>query len=598
MKIKRSVFTTFLMFFLVSTLCGVHCFALEGNGVETRQASLTNVGQPAPLNVSGVTINEAPKETGSDYLAEIEKEITDFEKRHIVKKSGTQGEEYTFDDCLAMAIKRHLPITIAKDKVDLAERKLFKALRDLFPGADLYYENDYGFKMQKGDVTPGDRTNQWFRSRKATTSLSQPLFRGGALWNKVNEERANLHAAQAEYDKVFFDLSVEVAKVFFALSKARTMLSSKEILVKIANESLALSQEKMNAALISEIEHLNVQSLQGQLQHDLEKAREDIALAMVDVQKVLRVDVSEPIDVVLLEGAYSDVVKKDLEIYGKKVEAMNEKEKEKELDKLVKTAYDKRPEFVIQKNKVAAASYAMKEAIGGWFPQFNVSASKGLKKEAYVEDEKDNKIPWSDEHRAALNSSWNIFGSTLRYVYDRNRQARGVEATVGPDSSGGRDGYLDSRNIASVSLLDNVDQFVKTKETDVKREEALLELETSEKDIVSEVKESYFNYNRALIQLGSVYKRLSYRQKLVELAKHRSEINEIQLSEYIQAEIDLVNEKDALYKAMVDYFLAKVSLSKAIGVQDYLPIKLSETIVSKEKENLPNSSSHEEQGGV
>ena len=99
-------------------------------------------------------------------------------------------------------------------------------------------------------------------------------------------------------------------------------------------------------------------------------------------------------------------------------------------------------------------------------------------------------------------------------------------------------------------------------------------LELSEKDIVSEVKESFYNYKRALIQLRSVYKRLAYRKKLVELAKHRSEINEIQISEYIQAEIDLINEQNNLYNAMVDFFLAKTSLNKAIGIKDYSPIQI------------------------
>ncbi len=122
--------------------------------------------------------------------------------------------------------------------------------------------------------------------------------------------------------------------------------------------------------------------------------------------------------------------------------------------------------------------------------------------------------------------------------------------------------------------MDGLDQFSQTKEAEISRKEALLELELSEKDIVSEVKESFYNYNRALVQLRSVNKRLAYRQKLVELAKHRSEINEIQLSEYLQSEMDLINERDNLYKAMVDYFLAKVSLNKAIGVKDYMPIKV------------------------
>ena len=68
----------------------------------------------------------------------------------------------------------------------------------------------------------------------------------------------------------------------------------------------------------------------------------------------------------------------------------------------------------------------------------------------------------------------------------------------------GADGYYDRKNVFSVSVLDGLDQFAKTKEAEIAYKEALLELELSEKDIISEVKESFYNYNRAMIQLKSV----------------------------------------------------------------------------------------------
>jgi outer membrane protein TolC len=114
---------------------------------------------------------------------------------------------------------------------------------------------------------------------------------------------------------------------------------------------------------------------------------------------------------------------------------------------------------------------------------------------------------------------------------------------------------------------------VTTKEAEIATKEAILEFELSEKDMVSEVKESYYNYNRAKIQMRSILKKIAYREKLVELAKHRSEINEIQISEYLQSEIDLVEERNTLYQAMIDYFIARASLNKAIGVSNFFDIE-------------------------
>ena len=47
------------------------------------------------------------------------------------------------------------------------------------------------------------------------------------------------------------------------------------------------------------------------------------------------------------------------------------------------------------------------------------------------------------------------------------------------------------------------------------------------------------------------------------------EDNEIQISEYLQAELDLVNERDALLQALIDYFISEVALNKAFGLQGY-----------------------------
>jgi outer membrane protein TolC len=522
----------------------------------------------APLQTESVALasvdtEETSGETVYDYLTEVEEEILFLEKKNLAN-ANAYTEELYFDDCLQIAIQNHLPIEIAEDKISLYERKLVQAIRELFPSLNVFFEHNVGFKLLKSDTNPGDRSNQNFRSEKWRMALQQPLFRGGALWNKVNEERANLRSAHAEYNKVFLDLSVEVSRAYFNYAKAKTILEHKESILVIAKESLRISEEKMKAALISEIEHLNVQSQESQMHHDLEVVREDIALALLDVQKALHLDVDIPVQVVKIEGEYSQAIKREMDAQDATQEK-TEDEQQKIIDALLERAYDNRPEFIIQKSKLDAAMYREKQAVGGWFPQATVGYEIGQKAEAYKED--DGNAPWDEEHRATFDLRWNVMGNTMRYMYDKNKQGTGVEATE--PSLVGIDGYYDRKNQVSFSLLDGLDQFAKTKEAEISRKEAQLELELSEKDIISEVKESYYNYNRALIQLKSTHKRLAYRQKLVELAKHRSEINEIQLSEYIQAEMDLVNEYDTLYKAMVDFLLAKIALNKSVGSKEF-----------------------------
>lgn len=503
------------------------------------------------------------------YLDEVAKELSYFNDEYI--QTGAIAGVYTsFGDCMSQAVRNHLPLVIAEDKISLGKRKLLKAVRELFPSFTVMYEHNRGFKLYKDDTDPTDmvNTSQQFRSEKIRYSVSHPIYRGGALWNTVRAERANLMVAQAEYKKVFYDLSVEVARSYLNLIKAKSTLARRERMSITVDNVLHMSEEKMAAGLISEIEHLNVQSQQSQIQHDIEAAKESFELSIVDFKKIMHIEVAAFASTRAFDDAFIEQISAKLEREAEAVDAGNEKAQEAKIDELVKRAYENRPEFRIQKHKLESAEWLEKVAHGGWLPQVNLVAEIGRKAEAYTAD--DNHAPWDDEHRIGIEVQWNLGGSTSQYTYDKNRQGTGVEAT---DTSVAMDGYYDRINRGGVGVLDGLEQFSRTKEAEIARKEARLELELSEKDIVSEVKETYYNYNRSLIQIKSIFKKLAYRQKLVELAKHRSEINEIQISEFIQAEMDLMQENEKLYQTMTDYFLAKIALNKAIGVKDFLPLE-------------------------
>lgn len=507
------------------------------------------------------------------YLDQIEYELF-ADEDILLPVSEREGYYTSLDDCLYSAVKQHLPLQIAKDKISLAKRKLFKSIRELFPGIKATYEHVWGFKIYKEDSDPLDVVDesQKFRSEKIRYSISQPLYQGGKLWNDMQGTRAALRIAKAEYKKVYYDISVEVARAYFAAVKAKTMLAHKERLEKDVQTVVAVSEEKMEAGLISEIEHLNVQSQVSQAEHDVQAVRDEFDLQVLEFKKVLHHEVDDAVAVEAFDDAFLDRVKAQAGVDGAQDKEVQEDAQVEELDHFIKLAYQNRPEFAIQKGKVEVAEFQEKVANAGWLPQINLVGETGRKAEAYRAN--DNNATWRDEHHVMITCTWNFGGNVVKHEFDKNRQATGVEATeVDIASSVGADGYYDRKNTASLSVFGGLDQYSKTKEAAVKRKEAQLELELSEKDIVSEVKEAYYNYNRSLVQLKSVFKKMAYRQKLVDLARHRSEINEIQISEYIQAKMDLVNERDQLYQTVVDYLLAKVSFNKAIGIRDYLPLE-------------------------
>ena len=73
--------------------------------------------------------------------------------------------------------------------------------------------------------------------------------------------------------------------------------------------------------------------------------------------------------------------------------------------------------------------------------------------------------------------------------------------------------------------------------------------------------------------MESSLKRNQYRQKLVQVAQNRLQKAEIEISEYLQAELDLAEERARLDRALADLFKAKSKLNRAIGIRDFLPME-------------------------
>jgi outer membrane protein TolC len=121
--------------------------------------------------------------------------------------------------------------------------------------------------------------------------------------------------------------------------------------------------------------------------------------------------------------------------------------------------------------------------------------------------------------------------------------------------------------------LDGLQALVEGKEAEVDKLDQIVELENAEKEVVQDVKQAFFDYQKSLIQVESTLKRVDYRERLARLAEHRLGKNEIQVSEYIQAEIDLLRERTELHRALKDYFSAKAKLNRAVGRREFLPIE-------------------------
>lgn len=473
----------------------------------------------------------------------------------LAKEQFLESRGKTLATVLSRAIDVYIPAQVAKERVSLAKFRIAKAIRDLLP------EASFNAVVKSGSLSGasflGDNWRMQFR---------QPIFRGGVLWNTLFLEMSNLEIAKAEYDKAISDLIADVSEAYLEYERTRNVLHDQEQLFEKVKEQKRISDEKYKAKLISEIEKLNSDSLTSQAQYDLETAEQELEIAKLELQKFLKLENEDEIEI----KALYDLDRFDVESFQKAITIPKRDGSlsDGDLNGLIETAYQSRPDLQVEAYKLKGTQLAYRVALGRRLPQFDMLLEFGELAEAFVQDLDSKRRPkHSHEFRFGMEMTWPLAGNTLKYTYDHDQRAPSVT-----QFQSGR-GTRTRSNSFSVGFLDDLGQFSSMIEAKISNLEQVVELEKTERDVVREVKEAYFNFKKALIQVESAYKRMGYRGRLAQLAKHRLETNEIQISEYLQAEMDFTEERALVYKALSDFFLSKAKLNRAIGIRDYLMVE-------------------------
>ncbi len=558
---------------LIVFIAGVSLFSLPLNAAE-EMAMKPAVPSPPPADLRQQAIEEQVRLLREERIEKMPYLDQGFIRNTITKEGIRERNEFielgkkSLLDVLERSIDIHTPAIAARERIALARRRVFAALRELFP------EMSWRFQHRDGSLGSGGP----FNSQDWRWTFRQPIFRGGILWNTLIQERAEMIGAEKQYDVVISDLIREVATAYFKYNRHfETVLDHQRGLEKV-RRFVEISDQKWEEQIISEIEHLNVQSLSSQMQFDYESARQEMELARLELQSFLGLGVN---DTLVVQEAYS----LDQMIENNRAPARDESLEEASpmrapaapttasaesgevpnLEVLIDLGYQHRPELQVESSKLLAARLEEKIKWGELLPRIDVVLEFGKLGEAFNDQSLDPKL--RKEFRLLLEASWNAMGNQVRYEFENDERAPTVT-----QFQGGGTGTQTSRNTVTLGVLDGLDALVEAKEAEVEKLDQIEELENAEKEMIRDVKTAYFNYQRALIQLRSTLKRAVYRERLVVLSKHRLDNNEIQVSEYLQAEIDYLRERSSMHEALEAYFTARAELNRGVGIRDFLPM--------------------------
>lgn len=492
-------------------------------------------------------------------------ELTDgFIRKIITEEAVVSKEEFLrakshgLDACIQRAIQEHMPAKAATERVKLTKQRILKAMRDLFAEAS--------FEME---ARSGTLSGQAFKGDSYHVRFKQPVFRSGTLWASYLRERAILAGSEAEQRQIINDLVQRVSNAYFESIRSQVVLKDRRRFLKQVREILKKSERMWNEGLISEIEYLNVESLQSELENDLEQAKQDFELAYLELQKELSLDIDDRIKLTPFYS-YQKVMAKTSQKLKKgsteqNIVLLDTGEPLKPLDDYIKMAYEQRPDIKLEANRLRSNIMAKRVAFGRLMPQVNLLLEFGELGESFTDivDDPVHKPEW----QSLVEVTWNLGGSTAKYTHDHDQNGASVsQFQGGTGTTTGKDSF-------SLALLDNIEDMYKLREAQVDIMDQFVKLEETEREVIREVKEAYFNYKRAEIQFQSQIKQLQYRRRQAQLQKHKLEQNEIQVSEYIQAEKDLVEETAQFHRVMAEYYTARAGLNRAVGARDILPVK-------------------------
>lgn len=583
--------------FLLAIAC---CIFLAGASHAAQQSSQTAAQQSSQTAAPDATVShtEMTKQAMREQVRVMRQERAEtmpyldrgyirysINKDRIRDKSQfVTGDEKKLEDLLARAIQVHTPVRAARERISLARRRILAAFRNLFP------EAKYEVHQKEGALS-----SSAFNSRNYRFSFRQPIFRGGILWNTLLQEQAGLETAEKDYEKTVADLAKDVSEAYFEYNRTLRVTEDQANAIEKMRRFAEISAKKFDQKITSEIEHLNVQSLFSQMEYDRETSVQELELAKLELQKFLDLDIQDDLHVAglyqmedLVSAAKTEEYaqeKEEKDQAAKKTAPSDSEESEEGTDiektagdfrgavdmpnvgELVDLAYEHRPELQVEAAKLQSAILDERINFGELLPHADFILEFGKLGEAF--DVNSAEPGLREEFRAMVELTWNAAGSEVGYTFENDQRAPSVSQFLAGS------GTQTMRHTISVGLLDGLKALVGAKEAEVEKLNQIAELEKTEKEVIHDVKQAYFDYQKSRIQMESSVKRLDYRQRLARLAEHRLGQNEIQISEYIQAEIDYLREETELHKALKDYFTAKSNLNRAIGVRDYFAIEES-----------------------
>jgi len=432
------------------------------------------------------------------------------------------------NDAVDIALENHMAAKIAQEEMELSKLKIREARRGLYPAASINYMTTTG-------KTTG--ITQDFTDKEYKLKFEYPLYYGWRLKYAVEQAMSNLKASTYNYDKTLQDLRAEVESAFYAYMASKMDLKLHKALLEEIAGIFTNAKKRLELGLITRTEFLQLETQMQQINYQIISSENGLSMAKLALAQAVNVKEGEKVIDIIDKESGKDLGPITIDI---------------SLEDCVDLAFKARPDLKSKEYMLEFNDYERKIEESKNQLKVDLAGTCGKSGGAYESET----LNMGNDWYLGFKVTKPLGGNTLSTAYTKDKTSQKHGQSTRTESV--------SQSV-EMGLLDGLQHFSEEKSAEIGYKKAKDELEQVKETIIKEVSESYLNYKKGLIQIMTNLNKIKYKEEELKITKARAELNEVSLSELVQAHMGLTDEKTYYVEALGSLYQSLAKLNKATG---------------------------------
>ncbi len=196
-------------------------------------------------------------------------------------KDKNTNQKIDLNYCLKTARDNNPRLNAARYRMQSAKDAIAEARAEFLPSVHAFSSYDRNYFEGAGE----------YDSYSSGFSFTQPIFRGGKIWQNYQEAKREYEAARQAYFTVLIDVIQDVSTSYFSTLEQKHLITVNEENLKSAKYHLELTKARFKVGLTNKADVLKARVEKAQAEVDLIKVKNEFLQAMARLNKSMGVAV-------------------------------------------------------------------------------------------------------------------------------------------------------------------------------------------------------------------------------------------------------------------------------------------------------------------